>query len=113
MHEMSIAQSMLEIVFEEAAKNGLAQVTRIGITVGKMSAVVPASLQFCFEILTKDSTPEGAVLASEALPVRCRCRTCGQTFDSDGFFFACPACQGNDVELVSGQELYIKEIEGE
>ena len=53
MHEMSIAQSILDIALEEIAKQGCARLDLIRVECGALAGVVPDSLQFCFEALVQ------------------------------------------------------------
>jgi len=55
MHEMSIAQSLLDIVLEESRKHDLASVRVVRLQIGAMAGVVPEALTFCFELLTRDT----------------------------------------------------------
>jgi hydrogenase nickel incorporation protein HypA/HybF len=55
MHELSIAQGILDIVREHVPEGQSAGVRTIEVRVGRMSGVVPESLEFCFEALVLDS----------------------------------------------------------
>ena len=113
MHELSIAQSLLEIVNQEVAKHAISKVTTVKLKVGKLSAIEPTSLTFCFEILTKETIVEGAELVIDLVPVRGKCLGCGELFEVDGLLFTCPNCSGHNIKLTSGRELYIEEIQGD
>ena len=113
MHELSITQSLLEIVNQEVAKHAISRVTSVKLKVGKLRAIEPTSLTFCFEILSKDTAVEGAELVIEVVPVRARCLGCGESFEVDGLLFACPNCSGHKIEMISGRELSIVEIQGD
>ncbi len=62
MHEVSIAQTLLQQVSELAAKHSMTAVQRVGVAVGRYSGVVPEALAFAFEILR-----EGPALGAAAL----------------------------------------------
>lgn len=113
MHEMSIAQNLLEIIQENVPHSdghtGGVKVVRLRI--GEMAGVVPESLRFCFEAASQGTIAEGAELAIEEVPIMCRCRTCGSDFEVERFIFLCPKCQTPDVELLSGNELDVSELE--
>ena len=51
MHEMSIAQSLLQMAEDEIARNGCTRLEVVSVTFGALSGVVPESLQFCFEAM--------------------------------------------------------------
>jgi hydrogenase nickel incorporation protein HypA/HybF len=113
LHELSIAQSIIEIVVDEAQKNGLHQVKRIKLQVGAFAAVVPDSLTFCFELVSRDTIAEGAVVEIESVGIVARCDKCDCTFDVRDQVFLCPRCGDPVLELVSGRELSVLSIEGE
>ena len=113
MHEMSIAQSLLEIVLEESRQHQLKQVKTIRLQVGAMAAVVPESLTFCFELLSQDTIASGALLEIETIPVVARCSECDIVFEVENQIFLCPRCDGPTLDLVSGRELSLVSIEGE
>ena len=111
MHELSIAQSMLEIIEQEAAPFKGSKVTLIMLRIGKLSGVVPDALRFAFEIIRKGSVAEDASLDIEEVPISIKCNECMKVFDVDYPLMSCPYCEGFNVELVSGKELEIKELE--
>jgi hydrogenase nickel incorporation protein HypA/HybF len=111
MHELSIAQSILEIVQHHLPADGSRNVRTVSMKVGELSGVVTDSLEFCFQAITAGTTLEGARLAIEHLPVRARCRTCSAAFPVEQSVFRCTSCGGSDLEIVSGRELQVTEIE--
>jgi hydrogenase nickel incorporation protein HypA/HybF len=113
MHELSIAQSLLEIVEDESKKHGACRVTRVCVRVGTLSAIVPESLTFSFEIISERTIAEGAGLDIEIVPGKGRCEDCDIEFEVDSFLFFCPKCGGVAGEIVSGKELEIIHIEAE
>lgn len=113
MHELSIAQSLLEIVLEEGGRHGLGYVKVIRLQVGALASVVPESLTFCFDLVSADTIAAGASLEIETIPVVSRCGTCNIPFEVVNHVFLCPQCGEPTLELVSGRELSILSIEGE
>jgi hydrogenase nickel incorporation protein HypA/HybF len=111
MHELSIVQSMLEIVEKESAPFNKAKVTLIKLRIGKLSGVVPDALRFAFEIIRKGSVAEDASLDIEEVPISIKCNECRKVIVVDDPFMICPQCDGLNVEMVSGKELEIKELE--
>jgi hydrogenase nickel incorporation protein HypA/HybF len=74
---------------------------------------VPESLTFCFEVITKGTPLEEVKLEMNTVPLRGRCRTCGEEFQIRNYFFSCPLCKSRDIETIAGKELLVKEIEAE
>ncbi len=111
MHELSIAQSLMDIITQEAERHGLERVVRVGVSLGEFSAVVPESLTFCFDLIKEGTVAEGAELAISKVPLRGLCQECGHDFDMDQPVMDCPQCGGHQIQLISGRELSIDFIE--
>ncbi len=113
MHELSIAQSIVETVLQEMERRNLKEVKAIGLRVGALSGVMAEALQFNYEVIVKETPLEHTRLEIEDVPVRARCRACGHRFEVREPFFLCPGCGSGDVEIQSGQELDIAYLEVE
>jgi hydrogenase nickel incorporation protein HypA/HybF len=113
MHELSIAQSLLDIVEDEGRKHGVSRVTRVCIRIGTLSAIVPEALAFSFKVITARTIAEGAGLDIEVVPARARCHHCKADFQVESAFFLCPQCGALASEILSGKELEITHIEAE
>jgi hydrogenase nickel incorporation protein HypA/HybF len=111
MHEMSIAQGLLDIIREEMEKHQATVLRSVRLNIGQLSAIVPESLSFCFEIMTAGTRLEGARLNMEIIPLRGVCRACKREFEIENYAFECPHCQSRDIETISGHELSIVEME--
>jgi hydrogenase nickel incorporation protein HypA/HybF len=114
MHEMSIAQSLLDIVAQEMNKHGVSRLVRVTVKHGRLTNIVPDSLHFAWKCLTDDTDHQGAELVTEMIPLKLRC-TCGCEFepgDEAIILHPCPEC-GEDLahEVVAGRELYIENLE--
>jgi hydrogenase nickel incorporation protein HypA/HybF len=107
MHELGIVQEVVEIATEAS---GGAKVTRIVLEVGKLSAVLPDALRFCFDLASQDTVVEGADLEIVEIPGRARCLACGGEVALDRPFGRC-GCGGTDLEWLAGDELRIKAME--
>jgi hydrogenase nickel incorporation protein HypA/HybF len=113
MHELSLAQNILDIVEQEMTRHGATRVSLIRLDVGEFTAVVPDSLAFCFEVITKDTPFEGVRLELNVVPLTGRCKGCGEEFKIQNFTFICPQCESKDIETIAGKELLVREIEAE
>ncbi len=65
MHELGIAESILDAVRKEAVVNSPARPVKVGVRVGALAGIDPDSLSFCFEVLVKGSDLEPLALAIE------------------------------------------------
>jgi hydrogenase nickel incorporation protein HypA/HybF len=111
MHELSIAQSIVDSAREHAARNDGRRVLRVGVRVGAISGVAVEALEFCFEMTVKGTDLDGAGLDLERVPVRFRCRGCAHEFQPVDFEAACPACGGGDASMIAGDELALAYLE--
>jgi len=112
MHEMGIALEIIDIATASIpADLAGAKVARVNLEVGKLSAIVPDSLRFCFEIATKETALEGAELVIDTRPVVAVCKDCGHRWTIESPVFTCQACESSDLTLESGRELDITSIE--
>lgn len=114
MHELAIAQSIVEVVGTQAAECNAAHVKSVRLKIGEASGVVTESLTFCFEMLASlDPTLAGARLLIDTTPHRARCPHCASEFSVTNFVAQCPTCKEWSSEIVSGTELQVLEMEVE
>ncbi len=112
MHELSIAQSILDIVREAVpAVEDLARLRAVKVRVGRLSGVLPDALAFCFGALVADTALAAARIAIEEVQIEIECASCHTRSAVETLAFACPACAGRDVRLVAGTELAVAELE--
>ena len=111
MHEASIAQNLLDIIEETAVQNSAKKVTKAFVTIGRLQAIEKDSLQFAFDALKEGSISENAELVINTVPITGYCHDCHVTSEYDAYIFSCTACGSNNVELKTGEELQITEIE--
>lgn len=107
MHELGITRNLVAICSEHA--NG-AKVSRVTLVVGKLSAVMPESIRFCFDICAKGTLLEGAQLEIEEPPGLGACQACGAQMELSALGGRC-VCGSNNLKVVSGEELKIREME--
>jgi len=111
MHELGIARSIVETVLDEAGKAKAVRVVKVTLKIGELAGIMPDSLSFCFELLTRATIAENAVLAVISVPVTAQCHRCGNTFTVRQNNYRCNNCGNPDIELRSGRELQIAGVE--
>lgn len=113
MHEFPITQQIIKIAEEHAKGSDAAKVTKITLVVGEMSGFIGDSISMYFNIISKGSLTEGAVLDIKYVKPKLKCEKCGEYFERKRFSFECPACGGQGVPTEIGKEFYIESIEVE
>jgi hydrogenase nickel incorporation protein HypA/HybF len=107
MHELSIAQSVVDAVCERAAGRS---VHSVRLRVGALTAVVPEAMRFCFDLAVEGTVAEGARLDIEHRPGTAYCRSCGREVELADLILLCP-CGSADLEVTAGRELQIVSME--
>ena len=113
MHEMSIVHNLISIIKEEMVKNNAATLRSVRVNIGEMSGIVPEALRTCFHIITAKSNMKGAELKIETTPLEGYCRNCKEDYNVIDYIFICPECGSTDIDIISGREMNIVEIEVE
>lgn len=111
MHEMSLCEGVMQVIEEQAVRQGFSRVVVVRLEVGDLAVVEPAALRFCFEVIARGTLAEGARLEIIALPGRAWCPACGKGVTVQQRFDACPACGGFALQVTGGDEMRIKDLE--
>jgi len=111
MHELSIAQNILEIVKQNVSEEELSKVRLIKLRIGEFAGIVVDSLEFCFEAVIADTILEKAKLDIDNIKVTGKCKSCDKNFSIKENIFKCPYCKSLDIEMTSGAEMQIVEFE--
>lgn len=112
MHELSIAQSLVEMACEQAERENATRVLSISIRIGALAGVVKEALLFSFDLAVEGTICEGASLAIEEVPITVLCPVCDvpRTL-TDAWHFMCPVCGTPTSNILSGRELDLSSIE--
>lgn len=113
MHELSVIQSVLDIVLDHAKKYNAKKVKKINLEIGELSGFIPEWIQTYFDFVSKDTIAEKAKLVIKKIPAKIKCLECGKVFGikKEKLEFACPKCKSTDIDLLQGREYFIKSIE--
>jgi hydrogenase nickel incorporation protein HypA/HybF len=111
MHELSIAENIIEISEASARAQNSGKIRTIKLRLGAFTTIVSEALQFSFEIARQGTLAEDATLEIENVPMVVRCGACGRTAEpSREICLICPEC-GASLEVISGDEMQIEYIE--
>lgn len=112
MHELYLAESILNILQDYAVRDGFKKVNSVLLSYGRLSCIESKTLQFAFDVQAKGTPAEGAVLEFQILPAMIHCFSCEKDLEVKAHMGACPSCGGNEVMLAAGtEELQILELD--
>jgi len=111
MHELGIANSVLEAVRVELGRYPGAIPVRVALRVGELAGVDPDALAFSFRAITAGTEWESVALEIQTSPRQHRCPACGNAFRVIDYGFACPVCGAPRTECVGGDELELDYLE--
>ena len=114
MHEISVINSLLKAVLDVAKKNDCQKIVAIHLKVGELSDLQDEWMQRYLDMLSKDTIAQGAKLKIQRVPARMKCTVCSHEFgavlsDLDGL--VCPKCGEKKMNLISGREYFIENME--
>lgn len=111
MHEMSICESIVSIIEQQAIAQSFKKVKMVRLEIGPLAGVEIEALRFSFDVVTKGGLAQGARLEVIELPVNAWCMQCAKSVDVKERFDPCPDCNSYQVQITGGDELRIKEME--
>jgi hydrogenase nickel incorporation protein HypA/HybF len=113
MHELALTEGILEIVREQAEKNGFSRVLEITLKVGEYSGVIPECLLEFFPIASRGSPAEGAELVIQPVPASFRCYGCGYEGPIPQRTACCPQCGSTAIRMTAGREFFVENLKVE
>ncbi len=113
MHELPITENILDIAVTYAEQAHAKRVTALHLVVGQLSSIVDDSIQFYWDIISKDTLCAGARLHFERIPATLVCLDCGHTYTLDRELMACPRCDSIRLKVTAGEEFRLESIEVE
>jgi len=113
MHEMGIANSVLEAVRTEMGLHPGTYPCKVGVRIGEMAAIDQDALRFCFEAMIQETDLASLELGIETCPLRYRCQVCGRDFVVRDYDSRCSQCASPETTYISGDELELAYLEVE
>ncbi|MEN8259741.1 MAG: hydrogenase maturation nickel metallochaperone HypA [Pseudomonadota bacterium] len=113
MHEMSLCEGIVQIIEEQAGIQQYSRVRTVWLEIGPLACVEPEALRFSFEVVSRNTLAEGAVLEIIRTAGRAWCARCRKSVPVSQLYDACPECGGYELEITGGEETRIKELEVE
>jgi hydrogenase nickel incorporation protein HypA/HybF len=113
MHEMGLAESVVQIVQDYARREGFGRVKTVRLEVGRLSGVEMEAMRFCFDAAARTTPAEGARLEIVEVPGTAWCLRCSASVPLAARYDPCPHCGGYQLQVTGGTEMRVKELEVE
>ncbi len=117
MHELSMAQAIVDTVMDAAEKNNAQDVLEVTIEIGQLTMLNSEQLKFLLDVIIEGTLLENSEILIEEIPVEIKCQSCdfkgdANTEGSDHYLtmVLCPECGGRNVEITKGRECNVKNI---
>ncbi len=117
MHELSMAQGIINAVLDTANENNATEVNEVTVEVGRLAMINPEQLQFILGVLIENTIMEDAEIKFEEIPAEIECYDCdfkGEAILDDSDHYAplvkCPKCDSLKVETLNGKDIVVKNI---
>jgi hydrogenase nickel incorporation protein HypA/HybF len=111
MHEMSICESIISVIEQQAVAQNFSRVKRVRLEIGPLAGVELEALRFSFGVVCKGGLAEGAALEVIEMPIDAWCMICAEKTEVKQRYDACPTCGSHQVQITGGDELRIKDME--
>lgn len=86
-------------------------VKTVRLKLGDRAGVSADSLEWGFKVASENTVLRSAALLIEQVPSRGRCTTCGTVFAPGRYLAVCPNCADPKIDIISGDELQVVDIE--
>jgi len=112
MHELSIALNILDLVEEEAERQGGGRVGAVHLKLGPLSGVIEEALVSAYELAREGTAFADSWLVIEDVPVVVHCPVCDADRSLPSIqWLCCPECGTPTPEVVRGRDLEITAFE--
>ncbi|MDR1767075.1 MAG: hydrogenase maturation nickel metallochaperone HypA, partial [Propionibacteriaceae bacterium] len=109
MHELSLCRSIAQIARRAAPGR---RITTVHVAVGALRQAVPSTLVHCWGLLNANGDLSGSSLEVDLIPAQLLCRACGERTTLRGLpILKCGGCQGQEVDVVAGEELLVTALD--
>ena len=111
MHEMSLAESVREIVEDTARANSARRVAVVRLEIGKLAQVEVEAMRFAFDTVMRGSLAETARLEIIESDGSAWCMRCSQAVAIAQRGDACPLCDSYQLQVTGGDRMRVMDIE--
>lgn len=111
MHELFIAQGLLERALAEAAQHEGQRILALHIKVGQEAHIEPGAVEFFLAALAQGTPAQGARVHIELAPAGARCAGCGLVFPMLSYIGACRSCQNHSLQRLASSGVWLESLE--
>ncbi|SEF39924.1 hydrogenase maturation nickel metallochaperone HypA [Vibrio hangzhouensis] len=111
MHEMSLCESLIKIIEDQADEKCFTQVSTVVLELGVFAGVEVDALRFCFDICCRNTVADSAQLVISRQPAQACCQDCNASFAISDWLSTCPNCNGYNLRRKGGEQMRIKQLE--
>jgi hydrogenase nickel incorporation protein HypA/HybF len=113
MHEMSLAEGVLQLIEDSAKTQDFSRVKTVWLEIGQLAGVEVEAMKFCFDAVVRDSIAQNAQLEIIEIPGQAWCMECSEVVQVHALYDECPKCGGHQLQVTGGNEMRVKEHEVE
>ena len=113
MHEMSLAEGVLQLIEDSAKAENFSRVKTVWLEIGQLAGVEVEAMRFCFDAVVRDSIAQDAKLEIIETPGQAWCLHCAEVVNVQVLYDACPKCGSHQVQVTGGNEMRVKELDVE
>ena len=113
MHEMSLCESVLQVLEENAGIHGYQRVKTVCLDIGALAQIEIEAMRFSFEVVTRGTLADQAALEINEIPGSAWCLVCAGSVPVKQRFDACPCCGSHQLQVIGGADMKVKALEVE
>lgn len=111
MHELPVAESILEIALRHGQMNGASKITQLHLVIGQLSSVIDDSIRFYWDMIAEGTIAKGAKLSFRRIPLEMQCQRCQKIYSPTSEKLICPNCNSALVKVIRGDEFFLESID--
>jgi hydrogenase nickel incorporation protein HypA/HybF len=111
MHEFSIAENLLGLCLKSAEQNSAKKINKVRIKIGRLSGIEAHYLNFAFDVLKEKTIAKNAKLEYFMQDLVVYCDDCDSKNSLNDFNIECPKCNGKNVRVIDGEDLFLIDLE--
>ncbi len=111
MHELSVVQSLIGLIEQNAIQNNANSVSKVIVKIGKLSGIEPHLLKLAFDSFKEGTICQNAELEMIIQDVVAKCENCQKEFEIKDNSFVCPNCKSFNLQVIDGEDMYLMSLE--